>query len=269
MNMPSNRLDLGDVSLAFLRTAPTGPSVVLLHGLTDDSGCWWRLSDELETEHELIIPDARGHGRSSTPEDGYDYPTLARDLARLIKALKLEKPTLIGHSMGAETAALTAANYPDLIGAVVLEDPPWRDSHGRDDSLERAEDMRVKIEKHRQAGADELFYEMSRAKPDWHPQEVAAWVTAQQSVRPQVSQMRSSVYPDWRAMAASMRCRCLLLTGLNERGAIVTPEIARGVMTLLPQATHVQVEAGHNIHRDNWPRYIEAIHAFMGEPATS
>ena len=47
------------------------------------------------------------------------------DVAGLIEALKLDRPVLMGHSMGAETAIGAASIFPDLVRAVILEDPPW------------------------------------------------------------------------------------------------------------------------------------------------
>ncbi len=49
-----------------------------------------------------IVYDRRGHGRSDWPWNGYDYDTLADDLAELIEHLNLHEVTLIGHSIGGD-----------------------------------------------------------------------------------------------------------------------------------------------------------------------
>jgi pimeloyl-ACP methyl ester carboxylesterase len=67
--------------------------------------------------------DARGHGYSDKPDGPYDLATHVADLVGLIRALGLEKPVLMGHSMGGGTVALAAATHPDLARAVILEDP--------------------------------------------------------------------------------------------------------------------------------------------------
>ena len=73
--------------------------------------------------------DARGHGHSDAPERGYGPAEQAEDLAGVIAALGLERPAVLGHSMGAATALVLAGTYPDVPGAILLEDPPawWTD----------------------------------------------------------------------------------------------------------------------------------------------
>lgn len=52
-------------------------------------------------DFDVILPDARGHGWSSSPKNGYLYRDLAEDVVGLIEALGLNGPMLVGHSMGA------------------------------------------------------------------------------------------------------------------------------------------------------------------------
>ena len=80
----------------------------------------------LAGEYDMILPDARGHGLSDQPPTGYAPQDHAADVAGLIRGLGLERPILIGHSMGAGVAATVAAHYPDLVAGAILEDPPWR-----------------------------------------------------------------------------------------------------------------------------------------------
>src|SRR5215217_8779916 len=82
--------------------------------------------------------DARGHGRSDAPEGGYGPAEQAEDLAGVIAGLELNRPVVLGHSMGAATALVLAGAHPDLPGAILLEDPPawWTD---RTDSAEATE----------------------------------------------------------------------------------------------------------------------------------
>src|SRR2546427_1340331 len=103
------------------------PSILLLHGITDNGLCWSRVAHDLEGSHNVIMTDARGHGRSDGIATGFSINILADDAAAVIRALDLEKPFLFGHSMGAITAATVAATYPELVRAIVLEDPPLRD----------------------------------------------------------------------------------------------------------------------------------------------
>lgn len=59
----------------------------------------------LEKDYDVVMPDARGHGNSDTPDYGYRYDDLAADTMSLINALGLVTPVLLGHSMGGMTGA--------------------------------------------------------------------------------------------------------------------------------------------------------------------
>ena len=104
------------------------PPILLLHGITDSGLCWSRVAHELEGSYDIVMTDARGHGHSGGSATGFSIALLADDAAAVIRALNLEKPYVLGHSMGAMTAATVAATYPDLVRAIVLEDPPLRDT---------------------------------------------------------------------------------------------------------------------------------------------
>jgi pimeloyl-ACP methyl ester carboxylesterase len=111
------------VSLHYLRTGGDGPPLVVAHGLYDDGSCRTPLIRELEDSYDVIAYDSRGHGRSDAPEAGYTVADRVADLVGLLDALAIESPILWGHSMGANTAAATAAAYPDRVRALVLVDP--------------------------------------------------------------------------------------------------------------------------------------------------
>jgi pimeloyl-ACP methyl ester carboxylesterase len=83
----------------------------------------WKLQDS----YDIYMLDARGHGLSdpSTPND--DRDTMVKDVVDVVHALKLEKPILMGHSMGASTVMHLGAEYPDLAKAIIMLDPAVTD----------------------------------------------------------------------------------------------------------------------------------------------
>jgi pimeloyl-ACP methyl ester carboxylesterase len=116
------------ITIHYYRTGGDNkPSILLLHGITDSGQCWPRVAHDLEGSYDVIMTDARGHGHSGGSATAFSIALLADDAAAAIRALGLEKPYVWGHSMGAITAAMLAASYPDLVRAVVLEDPPLMD----------------------------------------------------------------------------------------------------------------------------------------------
>ncbi|AJE46432.1 alpha/beta fold hydrolase [Celeribacter indicus] len=79
----------------------TGRPVVLIHGWPLSAAAWAPQVDALaEAGFRVVAYDRRGFGRSGKPFDGYDYDTLADDLAGLMEAMELEDVTLVGFSMG-------------------------------------------------------------------------------------------------------------------------------------------------------------------------
>ncbi len=111
------------IRLHYWRTGGDKPPLVMAHGSSDDGLCWTNLAKEFQDRYDIIMFDARGHGLSDPPTPSDPADVQVEDLAGLITALKLEKPILMGHSMGSASVAHFAAKYPDVPRAVVLEDP--------------------------------------------------------------------------------------------------------------------------------------------------
>lgn len=75
--------------LHYYRSGGGARPLVLAHGLTDHGLCWAPIAAQLAADYDIVMYDARGHGRSDQPATGYTYDQLAADLAGLIQALKL------------------------------------------------------------------------------------------------------------------------------------------------------------------------------------
>ncbi len=78
--------------------------------------------DHLVANYRCISFDFRGHGKSKSPQDGYDLDTLTEDIAQLINKLKCYPCHFIGFSMGGMVALRLAIKYPDLIKSLILID---------------------------------------------------------------------------------------------------------------------------------------------------
>jgi pimeloyl-ACP methyl ester carboxylesterase len=119
----------GDLTFHYVKWGEQGQPIVGVHGLTANAFCFQTLADDLARDHQLYAYDLRGRGDSDKPEHGYSVPLHAEDLAKIIDALGLERPVLIGHSLGALTSLYFAAHYPDKLSKLVLVDAgaplPW------------------------------------------------------------------------------------------------------------------------------------------------
>lgn len=113
--------DLGDVRLHYI-TAGKGPPVVLLHGIPQTSHEWRLVIPHLAPRYSIIAPDLRGLGDSSRPATGYDKKTVADDVWRLLKRLKVEKFFLVGHDWGGPTAFSLAAHHPEAVKRLAILD---------------------------------------------------------------------------------------------------------------------------------------------------
>lgn len=96
------------------------PALVLLHGYSDSGFSFSRILPLLPADRRIIVPDLRGHGRSSQPPAGYGMDTLAHDVLALLDALDVESAVVLGHSMGSLVAQRFAVLAPERVEALVL-----------------------------------------------------------------------------------------------------------------------------------------------------
>lgn len=97
-----------------------GEPLVLLHGFTGSSSSWGQLGTELAKEFQLIIPDLRGHGRSTNNRSDYTFRQVAFDIYALLDTLKLKKIKCLGCSGGSSALLHMAIQQPDRIDSMVL-----------------------------------------------------------------------------------------------------------------------------------------------------
>ncbi|MEO6618962.1 MAG: alpha/beta hydrolase [Dyadobacter sp.] len=105
------------------KPAPGKPVIVMVHGYTDIGLSWTTLTLKLQDAYDIYMIDSRGHGLTDpfTPTD--NGQTMIKDAVDFVKAMKFEKPILMGHSMGAATVMRVGASYPDLAKAIIMLDP--------------------------------------------------------------------------------------------------------------------------------------------------
>lgn len=102
------------------RRAGSGPVVLLIHGIGDNSATWSDIMVDLARDHEVIAPDLLGHGQSDKPRGDYSIGGFANAMRDLLSVLGVERATVVGHSMGAGVAMQFAYQYPERCERLVL-----------------------------------------------------------------------------------------------------------------------------------------------------
>ena len=96
--------------------------MVLIHGWGCDHTSLQTQAEYFSTTRRVVSVDLRGHGESDAPAGDYTMASYAADIAWLCKALGLQKPIIVGHSMGGNILLELAARYPETPGSIVLID---------------------------------------------------------------------------------------------------------------------------------------------------
>jgi len=104
----------------FVEDRGAGPAVLLAHGMWCDGGMFAALAADLARDHRVIVPDFRGHGRSTVPERQWRIADLADDLAAILDRLAIPRVILLGFSMGGMAAADFALRFGGRVEGLLL-----------------------------------------------------------------------------------------------------------------------------------------------------
>ncbi len=267
-----NYISANDIRIHYSRTGGEKPQVLLLHGFTDNGLVWTPVARALEQDYDVIMPDARGHGLSDGPEKGFSVDLLVSDAAAIIQTLGLQKPYVLGHSMGAHIAARLTGMHPELVQALLLEDPPWsRTTMPKplpQDELTKLEDERYTQMQELQAKPlAERVSTVMKEQPNWSEEEVQLIVRANEQFRSAVFKMGLfEVGREWLVVVQQLLRPTLLITADTDLGALVKPEIAQLAVSSWKDGRAVHIPgAGHSIRRDQFDKYITIVRQFLTE----
>lgn len=104
----------------YYETWGSGRPLVLLHGGLGSGEMFGPILPALTDRHQVIAPDLQGHGRTADIERPISLEAMGEDIAALIGHLGLEKPDVMGYSLGGGVALMTAARHPDLVRKLVV-----------------------------------------------------------------------------------------------------------------------------------------------------
>jgi pimeloyl-ACP methyl ester carboxylesterase len=110
--------DVNGINL-YYETHGTGHPLILLHGGLGSGEMFGPLLPALAASHQVIAVDLQGHGRTADVDRPLSIETMADDIAALIGHLGLDKPDVMGYSLGGGVAMLTAIRHPEVVGRLV------------------------------------------------------------------------------------------------------------------------------------------------------
>lgn len=239
--------------------ADSGRSVVLCHGHSDQGRQYGPLARALRDTYDVIMVDARYHGYSEAPRWEEKPDAMSHDLAGLINALGLERPVAGGHSMGAGYVFRAAALYPDMLRAIMLEDPGWRDHFGD----RPRPDRQAMIDDFRNRTYEEHLAEWRAGHPQWTEEMLHLMAETKKLYSPEAIR-RKWVHVDWKETLVQVKCPILVFTADASLGALVTKEAMAQALELVPSIERVHTPGvGHLIRYDSPEPYTSATRAFL------
>ena len=102
------------------RIAGSGPVLLLIHGVGDNSTTWEPIHSRLARRFTVIAPDLLGHGKSDKPRADYSVAAYANGMRDLLTVLDIEQATVVGHSLGGGVAMQFAYQFPQLVERLIL-----------------------------------------------------------------------------------------------------------------------------------------------------
>ena len=260
------RVDNHGASLAVRRWEGAGPPLLLIHGISSSERGFEPIIPQLAEYFSPITYDLRGHGDSDKPEHGYLYDEYISDLDAILTAMGLERPLILGHSLGGLIALWWAARYPNRAAAMVIEDSPLRSGH----DFAQAFDGWIHLNG---LPLEELTAHYRNENPTW-PWELARLRAIQMHVAaPNVfHELRADSVAnegvDRIAEIAGIASPTLLIHGDAETGSMVHPEDPSRIASLLARGETVHIPGGsHNLHIQKPAEFLAAAVPFLTKHA--
>ena len=247
------------VDIHYLRTGGCKPPLLLLHGLTGSGACWTPLARTLEAEYDVVMPDARGHGSSSAPLNGYRYEDHAGDVVGLIRGLGLAGPVLLGHSMGGMTAVVAASQIAAAIRGIILADPtflsPQRQREVHESDVVQQHRRLLSLNSH------EVLAQLRVRHPHRSLEIVNLLADARLQTRIDAFDVLTPPNPDYRELVSAISIPILLVIGDN---GVVSLDTARELQNLNPRLRFEQIPSvGHGLPYDQPDRLEAIVRSFM------
>jgi pimeloyl-ACP methyl ester carboxylesterase len=262
-----------ETDLTVRRTGrPAGAARVMLflHGLTDCGSGWLGAETHWGPAYSLVTLDQRGHGTSPrfTEEQLAAHPgdVLVADAIGILEQLEAP-PIVVGHSLGGAVALAAAVRRPELVRALVLEDPaPLGPGEEQRDPV-RGADFLAGVEQSLAAVDDDALFGLRKAAhPEWPEDELLVTGHAEQQM-----DLRFLAHGDWKPstrwpeLFTRVSVPTLVLSGDDLGAVVVTDEVERAIDEIAnPHVRFARIPAAaHCVRRENPPAFYDAVDTFL------
>ncbi len=245
---------------------PVAPPIVLLHGGNQSSHSWDLVSLHLADRYHVYALDQRGHGDSEwSRELDYSVDAMVADAAAFIADQNINRPIVVGHSMGGRVTLSLALQNPTIARALVIVDVgPELSEQGTKTIVDfvannvEFDDIEVFVENVQK-------YDKFRTRA--HIERTVKYNMLRRVDGKYVSKVDHRRLPikNSELTLDSMRTiACPVLVVRGEESNIFEPDAARRFSETLPQGTLVTVPGcGHNVHSGNTPGFLAAVSPFL------
>lgn len=248
------------------RASGEGPALIILHGLFGSGDNWNTLARAyVESGFKVYLADQRNHGRS--PHDPqFSYEMMADDLQQLIKDEQIDRPFLLGHSMGGKTLMFHAARYPEVAPAMIIADisPRYYSPHHdavigalRQVNLDEISSRKEAEESLRSALRDEGTIQFLLKSLYWKDSGRLAWRFDLDSIEVNIANVGE-------ALAADVRINIPVLFLRGDRSGYITSD---DEVQIRRQFTDSEIKtisgAGHWLHADQPGAFLTETLTFL------
>ena len=245
------------------------PLAVLVHGVSASSRTWWWVGPWFAQKGwRAVAVDLRGHGDSPRAAYGLTLDDLTEDLHEM--ALGLLGPArrmdvLLGHSLGTLVALELCEEHSDLVGRLVLEEPPGSENHDFDEVASMVESD---VARAREA-PEKTKREQLEENPSWTEEDAASNIASLRDcdAGPIAEMMRDDLRYELSVLVGSIEIPTLLILGSEAQGSALPEPERTAVENVLRRGSRVETfEAGHGVHREDYEGYVRLLGDWLREP---
>jgi pimeloyl-ACP methyl ester carboxylesterase len=258
---PEKKFAASTIEVNYAEGPNNGPPLVLIHGIGGRWANWSAVIDDFAKDWHVYAVDLRGHGDSGRTPNRYRFIDYPIEIVEFLRNVIGEPAFLVGHSLGAVTAAGVSAVTPDQVAAAVLEDPPLYVE--QTSQFQATYDIRMK-----NLSVSETAVELRKIDTSSSNESIAKRAVSVAKVDPEVwafpgdGQLAESWDPD--AVLSEIKTPVLLMQASTDMGAALSDSEATKADDLLINGRYVKWDdVGHGMHDAQPERFVELVNTFL------